>query len=93
MLPRGMPNTPLLQSALDQTQGPGRNRAVDWRRLVRARLADLDADRLARDVRPFLERPGGRHARGPRQPQGDPCLVEVLRAQPRRGVRRGTPRR
>ena len=51
------PNLQLLQRALDQTQGAGRYRAADWLGLVRARLADLDAAALARDVAPFLERP------------------------------------
>ncbi|MDE0221027.1 MAG: nucleotidyl transferase AbiEii/AbiGii toxin family protein [Spirochaetaceae bacterium] len=51
------PNLPLLQHALDQTQGAGRYRAADWPGLLRARLADLDAAALARDVAPFLERP------------------------------------
>ena len=51
------PNARLLQHALDQTQGAGRFRAADWRRLLRARLADLDTGVLARDVAPFLERP------------------------------------
>ncbi len=51
------PNLPLLQHALDQTQGADRYRAADWRALLRTRLADLDAAALARDVAPFLERP------------------------------------
>ncbi len=51
------PNVELLQHALDQTQGAGRRRAADWRRLLRARLADLDTGVLIRDVEPFLERP------------------------------------
>ncbi len=51
------PNLPLLQHALDQTQGADRYRAADWRALLRMRLADLDAAALARDVAPFLERP------------------------------------
>ena len=51
------PNGQLLQHALDQTQGAGRYRAADWRTLLAARLADLDTRGLARDVRPFLERP------------------------------------
>ena len=50
-------NGQLLQHALDQTQGAGRYRAADWRTLLAARLADLDTRELARDVRPFLERP------------------------------------
>ena len=51
------PNLPLLQHALDQTQGADRYRAADWRALLRTRLDDLDAAALARDVAPFLERP------------------------------------
>ena len=51
------PNLPVLQHALDQTQGADRYRAADWRGLLRARLADLDAAALAGDVAPFLERP------------------------------------
>ena len=38
-------------------RAPGRHRAADWRRLLRARLADLDTGVLIRDVEPFLERP------------------------------------
>ena len=55
--PPVVPNLPLLQHALDQTQGMGRYRAADWRGLLRTRLSDLDAAALARDVAPFLERP------------------------------------
>ena len=55
--PPVVPNLPLLQHALDQTQGPGRYRAADWPGSLRARLADLDTAALARDVAPFLERP------------------------------------
>ena len=51
------PNGQFLQNALDQTQGAGRYRAADWRRLLSTRLADLDTLQLARDVQPFLERP------------------------------------
>ena len=51
------PNMRLLQHALDQSQGADRYRAADWRGLLRARLADLDAAALVRDVAPFLERP------------------------------------
>jgi predicted nucleotidyltransferase component of viral defense system len=50
------PNLELLQNALDQTGGP-RRRAADWRKLVRTRLRSLDAESVARDARPFLERP------------------------------------
>ena len=52
------PNMPLLQCALDQTEGAGRYRASEWRALLRAQLAKLEVDRLIQDVRPFLERPG-----------------------------------
>ena len=55
--PPVQPNLQLLQHALDQTQGADRYRAAHWRGLLRARLADLDAAALARDVAPFLERP------------------------------------
>ena len=50
------PNLPLLQRALDQTEGAGRYRAPDWLTLLRAQLATLDVGRLIQDVRPFLER-------------------------------------
>ena len=50
------PNMSFLQHALDQTQGADRYPAADWRRLLRARLADLETGILARDVEPFLER-------------------------------------
>ena len=50
------PNLQFLQQALDQTQGAGRYRAVDWRPLLRARLADLQTGILSGDVEPFLER-------------------------------------
>jgi predicted nucleotidyltransferase component of viral defense system len=51
------PNVALLQHALDQTQGIGRHDAASWRELVRQRAASLDTEAIARDVRPFLERP------------------------------------
>ncbi len=51
------PNAELLQNALDQTQGAGVFDAADWKVIVRARLAELDLERVARDVAPFLERP------------------------------------
>ena len=51
------PNVQLLQRALDQTPGTQGCRAADWRRLLQARLADLDTGALVRDVAPFLERP------------------------------------
>lgn len=51
------PNEPLLQSALDQTQGAGTYDARSWRALVRARLQSFDMEAIAADARPFLERP------------------------------------
>ena len=51
------PNVPFLQHALDQTRGAASPPAADWRRLLRARLADIETGALARDVEPFLERP------------------------------------
>jgi hypothetical protein len=51
------PNLELLGSALEQARGGGHGDAADWRSLVRERLAALDVDAVARDVRPFLERP------------------------------------
>jgi predicted nucleotidyltransferase component of viral defense system len=51
------PNLDLLGSALEQAQGRGRSEAADWPSLVRKRLEALDVDAIARDVRPFLERP------------------------------------
>ena len=51
------PNVPLLQHALDQTQGVGALDACSWRGLVQTRLESLDMDAVAEDVRPFLERP------------------------------------
>lgn len=51
------PNMPLLQNALDQTQGPGNRKATDWKTLTKARLERSDPTALAADVRPFLERP------------------------------------
>lgn len=55
--PPVQPNLPLLQQALDQTQGAGHSNALDWEVLVRARLAALDLKAIGDDVRPFLERP------------------------------------
>jgi len=49
-------NVPLLQHALDQTQGAGALDARSWRGLVHTRLESLDMDAVAMDVRPFLER-------------------------------------
>jgi hypothetical protein len=54
------PNVELLQNALDQTRGPGRFAADGWRRLLQDRLAQLDVEALAGDVRAFLERPEDR---------------------------------
>ena len=51
------PNETLLQNALDQTRGLGRENASAWRDLVRARLAALDVQAIRDDVAPFLERP------------------------------------
>ncbi|MFA5262250.1 MAG: nucleotidyl transferase AbiEii/AbiGii toxin family protein [Opitutaceae bacterium] len=51
------PSLPLLQNALDQTRGFGRDNAHDWRALVRARLSSFDMDAISNDVGPFLERP------------------------------------
>jgi hypothetical protein len=51
------PNLPLLQNALDQTQGVGRHEAGKWKALVRERIKALDMKALADDVSPFLERP------------------------------------
>jgi predicted nucleotidyltransferase component of viral defense system len=50
-------NVPLLQSALDQTQGTGQYDACSWKSHVRHRLAGLNMKAIADDVRPFLERP------------------------------------
>lgn len=50
------PNLPLLQNALDQTQGGGRSDAAAWRPLVRDRLARADIGAILADVGPFLER-------------------------------------
>lgn len=52
-----IPNLSLLGNALAQTQATGRCDPGGWRVLVRDRLADLDMEAVARDVRPFLERP------------------------------------
>jgi hypothetical protein len=51
------PNLPLLQNALDQTQGAGRHDANAWRELVRERLTALNVQAVGDDVSPFLERP------------------------------------
>lgn len=51
------PNLPLLQNALDQTQGAGRYDARRWAALVRDRVRRLDVNAIQEDVRAFLERP------------------------------------
>jgi predicted nucleotidyltransferase component of viral defense system len=51
------PNLELLGNALEQTRGGGSSDPGNWMVLVRDRLAGLDMDAVARDVRPFLERP------------------------------------
>jgi predicted nucleotidyltransferase component of viral defense system len=51
------PNLPLLQNALDQTQGIGRSDAHAWRALVLARIGSLDMAAISADAGPFLERP------------------------------------
>jgi hypothetical protein len=55
--PPVVPNLPLLQNALEQTQGAGRHDARSWGTLVRERLGRIDMGAIAEDVRPFLERP------------------------------------
>jgi hypothetical protein len=55
--PPVVPNLPLLQNALDQTQGAGRRDALSWGTLVRERLGKIDTGAIADDVRPFLEHP------------------------------------
>lgn len=51
------PNLTLLQSALDQTRGPGHLDAREWRTLTRDALITLNMDAIRADVLPFLERP------------------------------------
>lgn len=51
------PNLPLLQNALDQTQGVDRLDARQWMQAVRDRLLKTDIKALVDDVGPFLERP------------------------------------
>ena len=51
------PNLPLLQNALDQTEGAGTRQAHNWKTLTKARIESFDPKALAADVRPFLERP------------------------------------
>jgi predicted nucleotidyltransferase component of viral defense system len=55
--PPVVPNLPLLQKALDQSQGAGRLSASSWREVVRTRLATLNVHAVRDDVSPFLERP------------------------------------
>jgi predicted nucleotidyltransferase component of viral defense system len=55
--PSVAPNLVLLGNALGQTQGPELHDPANWAALVRDRLAGLDVDAVARDVRPFLEQP------------------------------------
>lgn len=55
--PAASPNEPLLQNALDQTEGAGKHDARRWRDLVRARMDALDMQSIRDDVAPFLERP------------------------------------
>jgi len=54
--PPTAPNLELLQSALDQTQGIGAFRSVDWRGLLLDKVHGLDFSTLLQDVEPFLER-------------------------------------
>ncbi|MBM4142422.1 MAG: nucleotidyl transferase AbiEii/AbiGii toxin family protein [Lentisphaerae bacterium] len=51
------PNLPLLQAALDQTQGTVRLDAFAWKELVQAWLTALNLRTISEDVSPFLERP------------------------------------
>ena len=51
------PNLSLLNAALQQTRWPGDAlTALTWREAVGSRLRALAWDRVAADVRPFLER-------------------------------------
>jgi hypothetical protein len=54
--PAASPNEPLLQNALDQTEGAGKHDARRWRDFVRARMDALDMQAIRDDVAPFLER-------------------------------------
>lgn len=51
------PNITLLQNALDQTQGQGVFKAVDWKQDLMEIVKGLDCNKLVDDVQPFLERP------------------------------------
>ncbi len=55
--PPVVPNLPLLQEALNQTQGADRLNATSWKELVRERLRAMDLQAVRDDVSPFLERP------------------------------------
>jgi len=55
--PAVAPNLVLLQHALDQTEGDGVIDARRWPEYALRRLDTFDASVLAKDVRPFLERP------------------------------------
>ena len=55
--PSTEPNLVLLQNALDQTQGVGTFRAVDWREMLFENVQVMDFSKLRQDVEPFLERP------------------------------------
>lgn len=54
------PNLPLLQNALDQTQGKGSFQARRWPSSVKKKLLEIDVEALAREVSVFLERPADR---------------------------------
>jgi predicted nucleotidyltransferase component of viral defense system len=55
--PSTEPNLVLLQHALDQTQGAGTFRAVDWREMLSETVQVMDFSKLLQDLEPFLERP------------------------------------
>ncbi len=55
--PSTEPNLVLLQNALDQTQGAGKFRAVNWREMLFENVQVMDFSKLLQDVEPFLERP------------------------------------
>ena len=50
------PNLPMLQNALDQTQGNQVCQAEAWKGLVVGRMGTLNLGEVAKDVIPFLER-------------------------------------